>query len=203
MSKIITAVHRRSDDAAQDEPKILAVLKEITVDIVRSDARYEVRHAAGHVLGILDLSPISLLEGLNVCQGKLYDSHSSWSVPGTGHPDGSYAIVRSDNETLEVLSDPAGSRTVWYYFDDEVFVASNSQRAVTMYAGRFEANPTSRLWALSNGTPGPGQSYNRHLKLLPPASTLRLDRATWTLDSRRARRSAPRRQAVLVEGSHG
>ena len=91
-------------------------------------------------------------------------------------------ILREDEDVLEAVSDPAGSRMLWYYFDDDQFVVSNSERAITLYTGRFDFEPAVVPWVVSTGTRGPGQSYNRHLRLLPPAGTARLDKAAWTLD---------------------
>ena len=79
------------------------------------------------------------------------------------------------------MSDPTASRTLWTYFDDELFIVSNSQRAVTLYAGRFDFQPAVVPWLLATGTLGPGLSYNRHLDVLPPASSLLLDKVAWTL----------------------
>ena len=36
-------------------------------------------------------------------------------------------------------------------------------------------------WLLATGALGPGLSYNRHLRVLPPASSVLLDKAAWTL----------------------
>ena len=82
---------------------------------------------------------------------------------------------------LEAVSDPAGSRMLWYYLDDGQFVVSNSERAITMYVGRFDFEPAVVPWLVSTGTRGPGLSYSRHLRLIPPSGTARLDKAAWTL----------------------
>jgi hypothetical protein len=80
---------------------------------------------------------------------------------------------------FEAVSDPAGSRMLWYYKDDGLFVVSNSERAATMYAGRFELNRDVVPWMVSSGTRGPFASYNRHLRQLPPAAVARLDKRSW------------------------
>ena len=108
-------------------------------------------------------------------------------MPGSGVPDGSYAILREDSGCFEAVTDPAGGRSLWYYFDDEVFVVSNSQRAITLYIGRFEFEPAVVPWLLATGALGLGMSYSRHLRVLPPASSLLLDKAAWTLRADRGR----------------
>ena len=60
-----------------------------------------------------------------VCLGTLFED-VSWATVGAAAPDGTYAIVRHDDEAVEVLTDTFGSRTVWYVHTDELFLASTS-----------------------------------------------------------------------------
>lgn len=183
MSKIISVVHRDAAGAADAERKLAHILAAITPDLLAGRARCAVRRAGNHVQGSLNLPDHFPRRGLSLCQGKLYDTGepTPWWLPGSGCPDGSYALLREDAASFEAVADPAGSRALWYYFDDAVFVVSNSQRAVTLYAGRFAFNPGIVPWMLSTGSPGPDNSYNRHLRLVPPAGTVLLDKARWRI----------------------
>ena len=150
---------------------------EAAVGVVRSFSDETGRH----IQATFDVPDRYPRRGLALCLGKLYAPRGDWWLPGDDSPDGSYAIVREDADVLEAVSDPAGSRMLWYYLDDDVFVVSNSERAVTMFAGRFDFDPGVVPWIMSTGTRGPGRSYNRHLRLVPPAGVARLDKADWSL----------------------
>jgi hypothetical protein len=189
MSKLVVALHRVPPDAAEAARRMRRILEEITPDIARPGARLAVEYGepAGSggpslVQGTLNLPAATLRAGMSLCQGKIYGPADGWDTPGAPFPDGSYALIRDSGRFLEAVSDPAASRSLWYYFDDELFIVSNSQRAVTLYAGRFELEPAVVPWLLSSGTLGPGLSYNRHLRVLPPASSVLLDKAAWTLE---------------------
>ncbi|MFO1144083.1 MAG: asparagine synthase-related protein [Amaricoccus sp.] len=182
MSIIISAVHRREIDPEPARRRMLAVLQELTPERLRGSMPLDVRDAAGHVQGTLNFSGHYPRRALSLCQGKLYDSEETWWKPGTPAPDGSFAILREDADRFEAVSDPAGSRMLWYLHDDDLFVVSNSERAITMYSGRFALNRGVVPWVVSTGTRGLGASYNSHLRLLPPAAVASLDKATWRLE---------------------
>ena len=184
MSKFISAYHRHTFEPEPVQHRVEAILRELA-PAHSLDQRCAVHRAGQHIQGTLNLSNHLPRRGLALCQGKLYEPVADWWKPGSGTPDGSYAILREDEDVLEAVSDPAGSRMLWYYFDDDQFVVSNSERAITLYTGRFDFEPAVVPWVVSTGTRGPGQSYNRHLRLLPPAGTARLDKAAWTLDCKR------------------
>ena len=181
MSLLVSAIHRRDVDPELAKTKLIAILRELAPEPIRATASCEVRQRGRHVQGTLNVPEHYPRHGLSLCQGKLYDSAGQWWQPGSGVPDGSYAIVRDAPDVFEAVSDPAASRMLWHYHDDDLFVVSNSERAVTMYAGRFEFDREVVPWILSTGTRGLGASYNRHLHLLPPASTARLDQTSWQL----------------------
>ncbi|MFO1207624.1 MAG: asparagine synthase-related protein [Amaricoccus sp.] len=181
MSIIVSAVYRREIDPEPARRRMLAVLQELTPERLRSSAALDVRDGAGHVQGTVNLPGHYPRRDLSLCQGKLYDSEETWWEPGTRAPDGSFAILREDADRFEAVSDPAGSRMLWYLHDDHMFVVSNSERAITMYTGRFALNRSVVPWVVSTGTRGLGASYNAHLRLLPPAAVASLDKASWQL----------------------
>ena len=113
--------------------------------------------------------------------GVLYSADDDWDKPNAEHPDGSYAIFRGDSLYLEVLSDPAASRTIWYYFDQQQCLASTSQRMLIAYLGHFQFDERVIPWMLSTGTLGPELGWDKRIKRLPPESSLLLNKATWEL----------------------
>lgn len=181
MSKILVALHRATPDVAHEAGRMRRILEEIAPDIARGRARYGFDYRGHHLQGTLNLPASTLRSGMSLCQGKIYGSADGWAEPGTPAPDGSYALIRENARFLEALSDPAASRSLWYHFDTEMFVVSNSQRAITLYTGRFALDPEAAPWLLATGALGPGLSYNRHLRMLPPASRVLLDKTDWTL----------------------
>ena len=98
-----------------------------------------------------------------------------------GTPDGSFALFRDGGDSLEVMSDPAGSRTVWYYRDEETFIASTSQRAIVGIAGGFQFNEQVVPWMLSTGSLGPSLSWDKRIEMLPPDSSVVLNKKDWSV----------------------
>ena len=65
--------------------------------------------------------------------GNLVDSPNEWWRPGSTVPDGSFALFRSDERWVELVSDACASRTIWYASTERLFVASTSQRAIIYF----------------------------------------------------------------------
>src|SRR5690606_17398986 len=93
--------------------------------------------------------------------------------------DGSYAIFRENEYKIELLTDSVASRTIWYYEDKEVFVASNSQLAIIYFLKNFESNRDVIPWMLSTGSLGPFLSWDKRIKALKPQSKLVFDKKKW------------------------
>ena len=115
--------------------------------------------AGGIVAGISNPSDLIAVHGTSVAAGYLVDP-GKWEIPGTGRPDGAYALFRSDDAVVEIVSDALASRTVWYAKTDDMFVASTSQRAIVSLLGTFELNAAVVPWMLASGTLGPGLSWD-------------------------------------------
>ncbi len=115
----------------------------------------------------------------NVYLGQIVGKHDDWWRVGTDAPDGTYAMFRGNAESVEILSDVVGSRTIWYVHTDNVFIASTSQRAIVFFLESFEPNVSVYPWMLSSGTLGPGLSWDRRIRCLPGDACLKLDRQTW------------------------
>lgn len=99
---------------------------------------------------------------------------------GTPIPEGSFAGVRWSAETIELVADAAGSRTLWYLETPECFAASTSQRALVLLSGRYEPNPEAMAWMLTSGTLGPGLAWDRRIRPVPPGGRVRFQRLTWS-----------------------
>jgi hypothetical protein len=124
------------------------------------------------------------VEPHGICLGRLFEE-ADWSTPGSPAPDGTYAIVRHDNQGVELLTDSFASRTIWYVHTDEEFIASTSQRALVALLGSFEPRPETVTWMLAAGNLGPEGAWDRRLRRVPSATRLSLDRDSWRLVSSR------------------
>jgi hypothetical protein len=115
-----------------------------------------------------------------VCTGALVGGGDGWTTPGSPRPDGTYAAVRWDADRLELLSDNLASRTLWYVLQDDLLIASTSQRALVCLLGDLRLNDEAVAWLASSGTLGPGNGWDTRLRQLPAATVLSLDRRAWT-----------------------
>jgi len=124
----------------------------------------------------------AVLEGTSAHLGAFAGTWTDWHLPGAPVPDGTFALVRTSGTEVELCSDFAGSRTLWYVLTETCFLASTSQRALAALLGDLDPNRTAFAWFLSSGNLGPSDGWDRRLRRLPPASRLVLNRATWRLD---------------------
>ncbi|MCK2047155.1 MULTISPECIES: hypothetical protein [Chromohalobacter] len=180
MSKILYACSRNSGFSADTKEKLNDICNQLVPDNIDAPKPHVVRveddlaYAVCMDSGALQESRMSLLLGF------LYEKNKvSWDKPRTCYPDGNYALFRVDEAELEVVSDCVGTRTVWYYHDEEIFVASTSQRAIIMFLGTFEFDERVIPWMLSTGSLGPQFSWDKRIKRLSVDSSLSLDKKSW------------------------
>jgi asparagine synthetase B (glutamine-hydrolysing) len=117
-----------------------------------------------------------------VAAGAFHPSHDGWTSPCDDFPDGAFCLVRTNEDTLQLVTDPTGSRTIWYLHDEERFIASTSQRAIVALSQSFHLNPQASAWMLSTGALGPGHSWDERIRMVPPNSIVSLDIHGWRLD---------------------
>ena len=117
--------------------------------------------------------------GGGACVGGLFGTPGDWWRTGSSAPEGTYALVRWDADTVELLSDICASRTLWYAHTEEAFLASTSQRALVMLLGGLRLDHAAVAWLLSSGTSGPESAWDTRVHVLPADSRLALDRVAW------------------------
>ncbi len=139
----------------------------------------------GVAVAVYQANGCTLVDGASVCLGALMRDKGAWYAPGAPAPDGSYALLRSGAEQIELVTDAVASRTLWYARTDKLFIASSSQRAVLAVLGGFAPNRAAFAWMLSSGTLGPTAGWDARLRYVPPRGRLVLDRATWQLHESR------------------
>lgn len=205
MSKVIYACSRSRPFEPADKRRLAAICRALKPGDLASPPEHRVWAADRVAWAVMDSGPTLEDRDGSLLLGRLYGESGDWSEPLADRPDGSFVVFRENAEFVEVLSDPAASRTVWYHLNDELFVASTSQRALAMYLRGFEFDERVVPWLLSTGSLGPEYSWDRRFRRLPPDSSVTLDRGSWSLDVCRAavrfseRKRSPEEHRRLLE----
>lgn len=184
MPRILLQCRRNGARAATATPQLEQLAARLTPDnLLASHPHTYVKD--GLVFSVFHHNDEVQIGEAAVALGKLTEPADSWGIPLTSPPDGTYALFRGNDRHVELLTDVLASRSIWYYFDKELFVASSSQRAIVFVMGSFRPNRAAIPWMLSSGTLGPGISWDERIQSLPGDSTLVLDRNKWELSVRR------------------
>lgn len=180
MSKLIYMCTRNPHDCSRFVHAITSACAAIRPDNIepRPDQIVEI---GGIAFGLTNPSATVRINGQSIALGYIDDPSERWSSPGTVVPDGNFGMFRADKDWVELVSDIVGSRTIWYYKDERVFLASTSQRAIVSTLGSFEFNDSVVPWMLSTGMLGPFLSWDRRMTCVPVDSVVRLNRSDWTL----------------------
>lgn len=181
MAKIIYCCVRNPSAAALLEPGIRRACRALSPDNIPGPAlqAFESGGIIWSTCGPISTAP---RHQASVLLGSLYESAPmTWWLPKSPLPDGTYALFRANDELVEVATDTVGTRSVWYYLDDELFLAATSQRAIAMVRGVFDPNPEVIPWILSSGSLGPEQGWCKGVRRLAPDSVATLDRREWRL----------------------
>ncbi|MDT7830213.1 asparagine synthase-related protein [Pricia sp. S334] len=128
-------------------------------------------------VGTITTKDESILLGHCVCQ-------NNWYSPLNPVEDGSYALIRSDQEMTEVVADSVGSRALWYFKNKEIFIVATSQRAIILFLESFEFNEKIIPWMLSTGTLGPDFSWDKRITKLKPDSRIIVYKEDWKLEEK-------------------
>ncbi len=186
MSKIIYVCYKNRLNPPNIEESMRCVCNEISPDNIAPNPP-KISRSEGIAYGIVN--PVdSVLEHENsVLLGCLLSEKYPWWEAKKEDLDGSYVIIQAGNDSINLISDIVGSRTIWYYKDDEVFIASTSQRAITMLICSFEFNQEVIPWFMSTGSMGLSNSWDKRFKIVPPDTTIVLDRHKWTISKQKNR----------------
>lgn len=181
MSKVIYLCSKNKSFDLIDENRIINICKELEPDNISSKVPHRVSIKDRVAFGIMNHGSSVLIKGNSLLLGHRYDHRVGWEVPLSDFPDGSYGLFRENDDYLEVVSDPSASRTLWYYFDDSLFISSTSQRAIVMFLGGFVFDKRIIPWMLSTGSLGPALSWDMRIRRLGPDSSVILDKTSWSI----------------------
>ena len=95
--------------------------------------------------------------------------------------NGSYAVIKNNNIKISFFCDQFGSRTLWYYVDEEKIIISTSQRAIVALKGSFNLNHEAISWYLSSGCQGPFISWDTNINQVLPNLDYIFDIKEWKL----------------------
>ena len=115
--------------------------------------------------------------------GWVQESDRSKSHDYNSEANGSYAIIKNTKDEVSFFSDQFGSRTLWYYFDEDRLIVSTSQRAIVAMKGSFQLNEESLAWYLSSGCQGPFISWDQNIKQVLPNLEYSLNVSDWNFSS--------------------
>ncbi|NEU08815.1 hypothetical protein GZH53_10870 [Flavihumibacter sp. R14] len=181
MSKIVFICPRHQETLSFSKDDIESIAQRITPDNILPQAT-EIVESDGMLYGLTNPMQTVKRHGISVLMGQDFNNSEDWWEIGGEPPEGTYAIFRADSVTVELITDAVASRTIWYYFDEEVLIASTSQRALVMLAKTFVFNEDVIAWMLSTGSLGPSQSWDKRIRMVPPDSVINLNRTTWHLE---------------------
>lgn len=182
MSKIVYVCYRNLNKLPEFASNVKLVAERILPDNIFPNPP-KIFSDNGVAYGIFNpVDSIEVHDG-SVVMGKLFQK-GEWWKPLNSYPDGSYALFRQDGESIELVTDVVGSRTIWYFMNDDVFIASTSQRAIVIFLKEFKFNDSVISWVLSTGSLGPDLSWDSRIKMVPPDSSVLLNRGTWDLKIR-------------------
>lgn len=101
----------------------------------------------------------------------------------SSNADGSYAVITNKNDEVSFFCDQFGSRTLWYYYDENILIVSTSQRAIVALKSTFKLNQAAIAWYLSSGCQGPFISWDQEVIQALPNLEYKLDVGNWSFDS--------------------
>ncbi len=182
MAKILLVYKRNSTNSRIfSDREVNKITGRITPDNIRPNPTRTIKKKG---INILIFNPVSTVKIVNtsVCLGKMLNNPDDWWSPMGKIPEGTYALFRSSEKYIELISDIVSTRTIWYYKDKESFIASTSQRAIILAARSFVFNRQTVSWMISSGILGLNHSWDKRIRQIPPNSKLLLNLSTWRSD---------------------
>lgn len=185
MSKIVLICFKDCKQNPYSRRDIEILSQRLTPDNISPPPPPLIINDNGVLIGIINPTEALPIKNTSVCMGNLIDPENNWWELMAKVPDGSYALFRSDENIIELISDIVASRTVWYVQTENMFIASTSQRAIVFFLQDFKPNRATFSWMLSSGTLGPGLSWDSRIQCLSGNTRLFLDRSSWKLTTKK------------------
>lgn len=97
-------------------------------------------------------------------------------------PDGSYAEIVYNQNEIKFYCDRFESKTIWYYFDNEKLIISNSQRAIISLKKSFKLNENAVSWFLSSGSLGFLNAWDQEIFKVQHSKVYHFDLESFSLE---------------------
>lgn len=181
MSKVIY-VNFRTKTEENNYDKLHGISKMLEPDNIFSNEpkiyqRQRTLYSIVNPVGTVTTKNESIVLGHCVCDNE-------WNIPLSPIDDGSYALIRGNEAMTEIVSDSVGSRALWYYNDNDLFIVSTSQRAIVLFLENFEFNEKIIPWMLSTGSLGPDFSWDKRIRKLKPNTSIIFHKDVWRLEEK-------------------
>ena len=200
MARVVAVVTRDSRRPNRLDACLDALNRALTGNNVEPRPPLAVRRT-GLSAAVLNAGRATRVRGASIATGALLDGRDDWHSPGAPLPDGSFALLRVDDDRVELAADSTASHTLWYALTDDELVVSSSQRALVTLLGSFEPSREVLPWMLSAGTLGPVGGWDKRLIRLQPGERVLLDRARWRLQAS-VEGLEPDTDSTLPEAAH-
>lgn len=148
----------------------------------RSNADSYFRVEAGSFLYLRERRSHAFVSGTSLSLGNLC-GFTAADFLGE-RPPGTAFSLHSLPDQVRLSLNIAGSYSIWYYHDEDIFLASTSQLTLVRMLGSFESNPQAVSWMLAAGNCGPGNSWDQRLHHLNSAEEIVLSDTDWVVLSR-------------------
>jgi len=180
MSKIIVAFYR--NDFPNSEVDLHRRASKLGTHLLKSNnvsADFTINTQKYGVLGIfpqnetLPVNDLSLVAGcLEVLPTDWFHDYKKFSA--------SFQVFANEEGCI-VSTNSTASRSIWYYFDENLFIVSTSQRAIVAWLSNFVGEPQAISWMLSCGNLGPGYSWDKRIRHVLANEKLIVSRKDWSL----------------------
>jgi Asparagine synthase len=179
MAKAIYICTRSGNNLCNFEGKFNLLSENLGPKNFKPNSPY-IKSEAGISIGIYNPPDVASIRNTSFYLGEL-TKQQDWEKINSSSPEGTFALFRSNNETVELVSDAVASRTIWYVLTEELFIASTSQRMIIPFLQNYKSNSEVYPWMISTGTLGPGLSWDNRIKFVRGDSKIILDRKAWTI----------------------
>ena len=183
MSKILYTYFRNPCEDSFQKRKLKSICDNLNPDNIRPAPTF-LYSTKNNIYGVSNPTKNLQTNGANVLLGKLFQKTEDWDKPEIEYPDGNYAIFRSNKDKIEVACDHLGTRCVWYYFDDELFIASTSQSGIIEFLGDFQFDRSVIPWIISTGSLGPSNAWDKRIKKVPADGAVIVNKNEWKLHTK-------------------
>lgn len=180
MSKVICA-HFKTRPEKDIDKKLISICKKIEPDNIRANPPKIVRGDTSITAIMNPVSTLTIFEDSILLGNAFTSTDKPWYSCAPEEIDGSFAIFRNRTGISECITDSVASRTIWYYYDSNMFLAATSQRAIILFLESFKFNEQCIPWMLSTGSLGPEHSWDKRISCIPPYSKLVLDKKNWKI----------------------